>query len=147
VFVGRFILFLATEPLLVSDDPPYPPVPPRRSDVDIDQRVNSTGMGLLVSEAVCLVLVVAGLLVMASPFFTAGGLVGWYHGYQLNQDVLFIGWFGTTAASVALGFGLAVAAALTGITIGIVGGVSLIGRRPPGSYQDHPHKHVEQSRS
>jgi hypothetical protein len=36
---------------------------------------------------------------------------------------------------------------LTGITIGIVGGVSLIGRRPPGSYQDQPHKHVEQNRS
>jgi hypothetical protein len=84
---------------------------------------------VLVTLGLCLLGIVAGLIFLSSPFWVAGGVVGWVMGYQPvpREDPALIGWFGLTALTVLVGLVLIVGSGIAGILLGIFS--ALAGRK------------------
>ncbi len=81
-------------------------------------------------EIGCFALLLAGVLMTCSPFWTPGGLWGWWNGYRSNEDVLGIVWLTASIMSIVLGIIASIIAAAMGIWIGIAAGiVGLAGHR------------------
>jgi len=71
----------------------------------------------------------AGILTMFSPFWTPGGLFGWWEGYSPDQDVLGIVWLGGSVFSVVTGIVMAIVAAVVAIWAGIAAGIVGLARK------------------
>jgi hypothetical protein len=81
-------------------------------------------------EIGCLLLLAAGLLFIASPFWTPAGAIGWIRGYDAEADVLRIVWLAGSVGSIFVGLLLTCGAAFGGIWLGIAAGLlGLAGRR------------------
>ena len=74
-------------------------------------------------EVASFILLVAGVLMVFSPFMTPGGLLGWWEGYSPDRDVLGIVWLSGSVLSVLIGILISVIAAVVGIWVGIAAGI------------------------
>jgi len=88
---------------------------------------------LLIAEIACVALLAAGVIMMCSPFWLSGGLLGWWDGYNPQEDVLGIVWLTGSLLSIFLGMLVIAIAAVLGISVGISAGIVGLATHRTGS--------------